>query len=172
MEEFQEFGDQFEVQDDDENHLVWLYEHEVDTLEPAELALFAFVQEEREKVSDSLLKWWGLSFCLSLIGIFGFAGVLFSVIIPLIMPFTSFEPLFPLWFALSILVLPTGISTFLVQRQIEITRKRGIDIKFALENDSFLSVLRKLAPLSDATSKISDSYSEKLHFVEEKLEGK
>ncbi|MFW9980259.1 MAG: hypothetical protein ACFFEJ_19410, partial [Candidatus Thorarchaeota archaeon] len=64
IDEFQEFGDLFDVQDENENHLVYLYEHEVDTLDNAELAVFAFVQEEREKASDGLVKWWGLGFIL------------------------------------------------------------------------------------------------------------
>ncbi len=164
IDEFQELGDMFDVQDKDENHRVWLYEHEVDTLDHAELAVFTFVQEEREKVSYDLDKWWGLGFILIVLGM---AGTVTSLLLNAAFPYLT--PIFPFWMVLSLLAMMTGGATFVIQNQAMKIRKRDIDIKYASENASFLNALTKLAPLSEATSKVSDSYEDRLHSVEKKL---
>ncbi|MFW9921259.1 MAG: hypothetical protein ACFFED_16780 [Candidatus Thorarchaeota archaeon] len=164
IDEFQEFGDLFDVQDENENHLVYLYEHEVDTLDNAELAVFAFVQEEREKASDGLVKWWGLGFILIILGM---AGILTGLL--LYAAFSFLAPIFPFWLFLSMLFQLAGGGIFLIQNQAMKNRRRDIDIIYASENASFLKALTKLASLSEATSKVSDSYKDRLLFVEEKI---
>jgi hypothetical protein len=164
IEEFQESGDLFDVQDENENHRVWLHEHEVNTLNHEELTVFAFVQEEREKASYDLDKRWALGFILIVLGM---AGTVTTML--LYNAFSYLAPIFPFGMALSMLFMMTGGSIFLIQDHTMKTRKRDIDIRYALENASFLNALTKLAPLSEATNKVNDSYEDRLRSIEKKL---
>ncbi len=164
LEEFKEQGDPFDVQDATGEHLVWLFQHEVDTLDASEIVVFSAVQRERERASESMVKWIVLTLILLFIGSVGIATTLV-----LWFMFTSFSPLFPFLFPLSVLVLVCGILVFYIEKRVSESMGRDIDFRYASENPAFLSALQKLAPLSDPKNDLVEDYNKRLTSLEEEM---
>lgn len=158
-----ELKDPFDIQTPDGEHMVWLYEWEMETLDEPEILSYLEVQRKKEQLLDTHLFRELGSFVVIFIG-----GIV--VVIDVIFIFAGMAAQTAInFFPIALLVLFSGLILEFVSRRRRRGSEKKLDIDSAKEDSVFLNALRKLAVLSGSGNKELDQYSERLEEVEKAL---
>ena len=158
-----ELKDPFDIQDNQGEHLAWLYIWEIEALSVEQIQVFARVQKDREKNSDRYL---GTQIVAAVLSLMGLIFIIIQVVVPLIGP----GILLPLpFYLISAIILTIGLVVLIVTQKRKKSRFAEIDLNAARESSEFIDALRELAHLYACKGKEMEDYQQRLEELDAQI---